>query len=57
MLNRKEISINKNPDEVIDIAEEIINFNKQQKGKRLKKLTSKQMLQRLPIALCASNSR
>ena len=57
MVNRKEISRNKNPDEVIDIAEEIINFNKQQKGKRLKKLTSKQMLQRLPIALCASNSR
>ena len=41
MVNRKEISINKNPDEVTDVAKEIINFNKQQEGKRLKKLTSK----------------
>ena len=36
---------------VVDIIEKIIDFNKQQKGKRIKILTPKQVLQRLPIAL------
>ena len=64
---RRKNPKNENSDEVIDTAEEILNFNKQQKGKgllsnsarafkyfdrtSLKILTLKQMLQRLPIAL------
>ena len=36
---------------VVDIIEKIIDFNKQQKGKRIKILAPKQVLQRLPIAL------
>ena len=52
----KMLIIKKNPekensDEVINIAEKILNFNKQQKCKGPKILTSKQMIQRLPIAL------
>ena len=50
---------NENPDKVIEIAEEILNFNEQQKGKGrpldlaacLRILTPKQMVQRLPIAI------
>ena len=34
-VNRKEIHENENPDKVIDIVEEILNFNNQKKGKRL----------------------
>ena len=34
-----------------DIVEKILNLEKQQKGKGIKILTPKQMLQRLPIAL------
>ena len=66
-VNRKEIPKNENPDKVIDIVEEILKVNKQQKGKRpplnlttsLKILSPKQMLQRFPIAfaqLQASNT-
>ena len=40
-----------NLDKVIDILEKILEFNKQQKGKGLKILTPKQILQRLPLAL------
>ena len=40
-------SEHENPDKVIDLFEEIPNFNKQQKEKGLKILTCKQMLQRL----------
>ena len=36
---------------IINIVEKTLDFNKQQKGKGLKILTPKQMLQRLPIAL------
>ena len=32
-VNRKEIPKNENPDKDADIVEEILNFNKQQKGK------------------------
>ena len=57
--NRKKILENENPDKLIDIAEEILNFNKQQKGKglslnvatRLKILSSQQIFQGLAIAL------
>ena len=41
---KKEISENENPDEVVNIVEIIIDFNKLQKGKVLKILTPKQIL-------------
>ena len=41
---KKEIPENENPDEVINIVEIIIDFNKLQKGKVLKILTPKQIL-------------
>ena len=59
-VNRKEIPNLENPEKVTDIVEEILNSNKQQKGKglplnfdraNLKILSPKQILQRLPIAL------
>ena len=34
-VNRTEISENENPDKIVDIVEEILKFNKQQKGNRL----------------------
>ena len=36
---------------IANIVEKILDFNKRQKGKGIKILTPKQMLQRLPIAL------
>ena len=48
---RKEIPENENPNKIVDIVEKIFVFDKQQKGKGIKVLTTKQMLQRLPIAL------
>ena len=48
---RKENPENENPNKIADIAEKILEFNKQQKGKGIKTLTPKQMLQRLLIAL------
>ena len=50
-VNKKEIPENENLGKVINIAEKILDFNKQQKGKGLKTLTPKQMLQRIRIAL------
>ena len=58
-VHRNETSENERPDKVIDIIEEILNFNKQQNGKErpsdkpthIKILSLKQMLQRLPISL------
>ena len=35
----------------VDIVEKLLDFNKQQKGRGIKLLTARQMLQRLPIAL------
>ena len=50
-LPKKEIKI-KNSDKIVEIAEMILKFNKQnQQGKGLKILTPNQMLSRLPIAL------
>ena len=49
-INKKITPENENPDKLIDIVEKIVHFNKQQKGRGLKILTSKQILQRLPIA-------
>ena len=45
------MSENENPKKVVDIAEKILDINKQQKYKEIKILTPKQKLQRLPIAL------
>ena len=50
-INSKEFLENENPKKVVNIVEKIIDFNKKQKGKGLKILTPKQMLQRLLIAL------
>ena len=46
-----EIPQNENRNKLADIFEKIPDFDKQQKGKEIKTLTPKQMLQRLPIAL------
>ena len=35
----------------VDIVEKLLDFSKQQKGRGIKLLTSRQMFQRLPIAL------
>ena len=50
-INSKGIPENENPKKVVNIVEKIINCNKKQKGKVIKILSPKQMLQRLPIAL------
>ena len=49
-INLRETPENENSKKVADIVEKILNFNEQQKCRGLKILTSKQMLQRLPIA-------
>ena len=48
---KKEIPKNENPNKMMNIVEKILEFINQQKGTRLKILTPKQILQRLPIAL------
>ena len=56
---RKEIPENEKANKMVNIVEKILDFNKQQKGKEIKILTPKQMLQGLPIALAqvkASNT-
>ena len=53
---RKDIPANENPNKIVHIVEKILDFNKQQKGKGIKILTPKQMLQRLPIALAQVKS-
>ena len=45
---KKEI---KNPNEIVDIVENILEFNRQQPGQGIKILTQNQMLSRLPISL------
>ena len=50
-VNRKQIPHNENSDKVIYIVDKVLDFNNQQKGKRFNIWNSKQMLQRLPIAL------
>ena len=58
-ISRNEIPENENTKKVVDIAEKILDFNKQRRGKGLpselgdciKILTPKQMLERPPIAL------
>ena len=48
--NREENHENENPNKIFDIIKTFFNFNTKQKGKGLKMLTPKQMLQILPIA-------
>ena len=50
VVNRKGIPENENPDKVTHVIEEILNYNKPEKGEGPKALTE-QMLPRLPIAL------
>ena len=50
-VNSKEIPENENLKKVVYFVEKILDFIKQQKGKGIKILTPKQMLQRLLIAL------
>ena len=48
---KKEVPENENPNKIVDIVKNILEFIKQQKGKGLNISTSKQIIQRLPIAL------
>ena len=41
----------KNPNEIVNLVENILEFNRQQQGLGLKVLTLNQMLSRLPISL------
>ena len=50
-VNSKEISENENSAKIISIVEKTLDFNKQQKGKGIKILTPKEMLQRISVAL------
>ena len=50
-INSKEIPENESPKKLDNIVEKVLDFNKRQKGKELKMLIPKQMLQRLSIAL------
>ena len=47
---KTQISQNEKLNEIVDIVEKILNFNKQHKGKGIKILSPKQMLQSLTIA-------
>lgn len=47
---KKETPKNENPNKTINIVEKVLEFNNQQKSRRLKILTPKQKLQRLPLA-------
>ena len=49
-MSEDEVIIEK-PYKIMDIVEKILEFNRQQQGQRLKILTPKQMLRRLPITL------
>ena len=40
----------KNPNEIVDIVEKILEFNRQQQGEGLKILKPNQMLSRLPVS-------
>ena len=46
----------KNPNEIVNIVEKILEFNRQQSGQGLKILTPDQMLNRLPISLAQLNA-
>ena len=46
-----------NPNEIIDLVENILEFNRQQQGQGLKILTPNQMFSRLPISLAQFKAR
>ena len=46
-----KIAENENLKKIASIVEKILNFNEQHKGRGLKTLTPKQMMQKLPIAV------
>ena len=48
---RQEEKQIKKPNEIVDIVENILEFNRQQQGHNLKILTLNRMLSRLPISL------
>ena len=50
-VNSKNIPESENPKKIVEVVEKILDFNKQQKGKGIKIISSKQMLQRLPMRL------
>ena len=45
-----------NPNEIVNIVEKILEFNRQQSGQGLKILTPDQMLNRLPISIAQLNA-
>ena len=53
-LNKKKET--ENPNEIVNIVEKILEFNRQQSGQRLKILTPGQMLNRLPISFAQLNA-
>ena len=48
---REKIPENANPNKIVDNIEKILDFNEQEKCRKIKILTLKQMFQRLPITL------
>ena len=56
-INRKEISDNENPKKVADIVDKILDFNKQQKDKRIKILTPQTKASKITNSTCTSKSR
>ena len=46
-----------NPNEIVNIVEKILEFNRKQSGQRIKILTPSQMLNRLPISLAQLKAR
>ena len=55
VMNEQEKEIG-NPNKIVDIVENILEFNRQQQGQGLKILTPNQMLDRLPISLAQSKA-
>ena len=53
-LNKKKET--ENPNEIVNIVEKVLEFNRQQSGQGLKILTPGQMLDRLPISLAQLNA-
>ena len=52
----KEEKETKRANEIVNIVEKILEFNRQQSGQGLKILTPSQMLSRLPISLAQLNA-
>ena len=52
----KEEKETEQPNQIVNIAEKILEFNIQQRGQSLKILTPDQMLNRLPIILAQLNA-